>query len=302
MKRISKIYKKFNPGKIKKVALISKKNIIQKKELLIELNNYLKKKKVKLYYDTNIAPILTDKEGYHKEKLLNTVDLAIVLGGDGTLLKTARRVTRKKTWVLGVNTGNLGFLTETPPETMYKVIDKVLKGQFVPDKRNILRVTIYRDGQKINTFLALNDAVINQGLFARLINLRLEVNQRKVIEFEADGIIVATPTGSTGHALSAGGPIVHPSLPALVVVPICPSSLSMRPIVLPNDRQLKVIVQTHREKEHVGLTLDGQVTFDLEYGDEIKIRKSSRKFYMARLTGGNYYKMLRTKINWGAER
>lgn len=288
-----------NPKNLNKVAIITKRNIITRKDEVFKLVKYLRKKKKEILFDNNSAALMKNELGYKKEKLLKESDMVICLGGDGTLLKTARRVSNKKVPILGVNMGTLGFLTETTPEKMYKALDRVFKNNYVIDRRFILRVTIYRDGQKIYTNLALNDAVINQGLFARLIDLRLEVNQRKIIDFEADGIIVATPTGSTAHALSAGGPIVHPSVHSFVVVPVCPASLSVRPIVIPNDRQLKIIVQTHRVKEHVGLTLDGQETFDLEYGDEIKIRKSSRWFDMIRLTGGNYYKMLRSKLHWG---
>jgi NAD+ kinase len=131
----------------------------------------------------------------------------------------------------------------------------------------------------------------------------VSINQRKVITFHADGLIISSPTGSTGHSLSAGGPIVHPSLPGIILTPICPATLSIRPIVIPNDRQLKIVLNTRRrhEGENVGLTLDGQETIPLEYGDEIKIRKSSRYFNLIRLKGGNYYKMLRDKLRWGEQ-
>jgi len=287
---------------LEKIAIIGKRNIIVKKDVVLELISYLEKKKKKILYDNNIADLIGGNiEGYKKERLLKDADMAIILGGDGTLLKTARRIGKKRVPVLGVNLGTKGFLTECVAEKMYFCLDKIFKGQYIIDRRFLLRVTIYRDNEKVFTSLALNDAVINQGLFARLIDLRLEVNQRKITEFEADGIIVATPTGSTAHALSAGGPIIHPSVQSFVIVPICPASLSIRPIIIPNDRQLKVVVQTHRVKEHVGLTIDGQETFDLAYGDEIKVRKSSRFFDMIRLTGGNYYKVLRQKLGWGGE-
>jgi len=288
-----------NPDKLESVGVITKRNIIASKEVVFKLDKYLKKKGKKVFYDNNSAALFKGKEGMKKKKILKQADMVICLGGDGTLLKTSRRMGKKKVPILGVNMGTLGFLTETTPDKMYEALDRVFEGKYVIDRRFILRVTIYRDGEKIYTNMALNDAVINQGLFARLIDLRLEVNQRKIIEFEADGIIVATPTGSTGHALSAGGPIVHPSVHSFVIVPVCPKSLSVRPIIIPNDRQLKLIVQTHRVKEHVGLTLDGQETFDLEYGDEIKIRKSSRWFDMIRITGEGYYKILRQKLHWG---
>jgi NAD+ kinase len=295
------------PKQIKTVAIITKRNIAKKREQVFALIDYLKKQNKTVLYDNNIAGLLEDfkgvkdAEGYKKNRLLQEADMVICLGGDGTLIKTARRISNKNVPVLGVNMGTLGFLTETTPDKMYWCLDRIFKDHYVIDRRFVLRVTIYRDGEKIYTSLALNDAVINQGIFARLITLRLEVNQRKITEFEADGIIVATPTGSTGHALSAGGPIVHPSVHSFVIVPICPSSLSLRPIVIPNDRQLKIIVQTKRVKERIGLTIDGQDTLELQYGDEIKIRKSSKWFSMIRITGGNYYKALRQKLSWGGE-
>src|SRR5581483_8004954 len=145
---------------------------------------------------------------------------------DGTLLKTASRCVTKKTLVLGVNVGTVGFLTETTPEKLHEDLQKLFKGEYTVDMRFLLRVTHYRNNEKIKTFLALNDAVINQGSFARLIEMDVEINQRKVITFKADGLIVSSPTGSTGHSLSAGGPIVYPSLPALILTPICPASIS----------------------------------------------------------------------------
>lgn len=290
------------PHSLEKIAIIAKRNIVSQKHVVLELIEYLKKNKKTILYDNNLAELLEGKvEGYKKERLLKDADMAVILGGDGTLLKTARRIGKKRVPVLGVNLGTKGFLTECTADKMFYTLDKIFKGNYVIDRRFLLRVTIYRDNEKIFTSIALNDVVINQGLFARLIDLRLEVNQRKITEFEADGIIVATPTGSTAHALSAGGPIIHPSVDSFVIVPICPASLSIRPIIIPNDRQLKVVVQTHRVKEHVGLTIDGQETFDLAYGDEIKVRKSSRFFDMVRLTGGNYYKVLRQKLGWGGE-
>ncbi len=240
------------------------------------------------------------EEGYNKEKLLQKVDLVIVMGGDGTILKTARRMPRKKLLLLGINLGNLGFLTECKPDKMIECLDKVFKGQYSVDKRTLLRITIYRKGEKIDTFLALNDAVINQGAFARLIALDLEVDNRKIVNFKADGLIVATPTGSSAHSLSAGGPIVHPRVESLTITPICPSSLSMRPIVLPDNRQMTVTIETQRRDEAalIGLTLDGQDMMILEYGDKIKFRRSKRKIYMVR-TGNRYYKVLRSKLKWG---
>jgi NAD+ kinase len=289
-----------NKKKIKIVGIITKRSNEHYQKEIKKVVNYLKKKKKKVLFDTNSCKYFKGEEGLNKEKLLSKVDLAIVMGGDGTILKTSRMMPRKKLLLLGINLGNLGFLTECKPDRMIECVDKVLKGQFNVDKRTLLRVTIYRKGEKIDTFLALNDAVINQGAFARLIALDLEVDNRKIVNFKADGLIVATPTGSSAHSLSAGGPIVHPRVESLTITPICPSSLSMRPIVLPDNRQVTVGIETQRRDEAalIGLTLDGQDMMILEYGDKIKFRRSKRKIYFAR-TGNRYYKVLRTKLKWG---
>lgn len=284
---------------VKKVGIITKRDIKEHKKLIEKLVKYLVKKKKEVVYDENSAKLF-GKTGLKKEALLLKSDIVIALGGDGTLLKTARRLSRKKVPILGVHLGTLGFLTETVPEKMFGVLDRVFSNQCAVDKRTLLRTTLYRKGKKTSTYLSLNDAVINQGSFARLIQMRVEVNQRLIVRFKADGAIVSTPTGSTAHSLSAGGPIVHPHVPSLIISPICPSSLSMRPIAIPDDRQITIFIETERrnEKEKLGLTLDGQDVIDLEYGDEVKFRKSKRNIYFIR-EGHKYYKMLRDKLDWG---
>lgn len=286
---------------IKSVGIITKRSIENHSQVVKQLTTYLKKHNKQVFYDENCFKFFKDEKGYGKEELLNKVDLAIVLGGDGTILKTARRIPRKKVLIFGINFGNLGFLTESTPGKMYEFLDKVFAGQYVVDKRSLLRTTIYRKGRKIDTFLALNDAVINQGAFARLIKMDIEVNNRKVTTVRADGLIFATPSGSTGHSLSAGGPIVHPKIDGIVMTPICPSSLAMRSIILPDTRQLTVTIDTERRDEQesfIGLTIDGQDMMVLKYGDKIKIRRSRRSFNLVRLRN-IYYQILRGKLGWG---
>ncbi len=289
---------------IEKIGIIAKRNLFETPKnlkLLKTLVEYLKKHHKEIIFDNNASPIFKGTTGYKKEDILKKVDMAITLGGDGTMLKTARRVSRKKVLILGVNMGTLGFLTECHPDKIFECLDKIFTHQYTVDRRSLLRVTLYRDNKKISTFLALNDAVVNQGSFARLITMELEVNGRKLVKFKADGMIVATPTGSTAHSLSAGGPIVHPGIEGLIVTPICPSSLSMRSIVVPDSRQLTVTIETQRRDEDIsiiGLTIDGQDLCMLKYGDKIRIRRSKRYVYMIR-TRNRYYKMLRSKLNWG---
>jgi NAD+ kinase len=281
-------------GIIAKTALATKNN--QTLEALIQ---FLRSKKKEILFDSNLAPIFDGNEGLKKTNLMSVCDLVIVLGGDGTLLKTARRVGKKQVPVLSVNMGNLGFLTEVEPEKTISALNKIFSGRYTLDTRTLLRISVYRKKQKVATFLALNDVVINQGSFARLINMRMTVDQRKMMDFHADGVIVATPTGSTGHSLSAGGPVIHPKIGGFVITPICSASLTVRPIIVPDDKQFTILIADGRREGNIGLTVDGQETYDLQMGDEVRIRKSSRKFYLARTQVAGYYKMLRAKLGWG---
>lgn len=288
---------------IKKVALIGKRCTTDNPDnvkWLKKLVSYLKNKKKDVLFDTNLVHLYKDAKGHRKTTLLKEADLVLTLGGDGTLLKTARRLSKHVVYILGVNLGNLGFLTETTPEKVFETLDDIFDEKYTLDRRSLLRVTIYRKGEKMDTFLALNDAVINQGAFARLIQLDLELDSRKLASIKSDGLIIATPTGSTAHSLAAGGPIVHPNLECLAVTPICPNSLAMRPIVIPDHKQLTVSIETQRREENhfIGLTIDGQDIVNLQYGDKVKFRRSSRYLYLIR-TKNRYYRVLRRKLGWG---
>jgi NAD+ kinase len=285
---------------IKKVGIITKRNIISNKALLKKLVEYLKKKKKQVIFDTNATQVYKDEQGHKKSEILRKADLVLVLGGDGTLLKTARRLSRHKVLILPVNLGNLGFLTEAMPEKIFETLDKVFKNQYYTDRRSLLRVTVYRNSKKFHTSLALNDTVINQGAFARLIKMHLAIDDRKLVRFRGDGLIISTPTGSTAHSLSAGGPIVHPMVEGLLITPMNPISLSMRPIMVPLDKTVSVTIDTQRREDTplIGLTIDGQEMLVLHYGDKVHFRHSKRYLYIVR-TRNRYYQMLRSKLHWG---
>lgn len=288
--------------KIQKIGIIAKSTISGHKDVFSKLLKILQKEKCTVFFDSHAAKLVKGAQFLDHEDLYQTCDLIIVLGGDGTILKSAASAVKKITPILGINLGNLGFNAETSPDQMQETIHQVLKNKYFLDKRSLLRVTVYREKNKLETFLALNDAVINQGMSARLIELNIEIDGRKMVSFNADGMIVATPTGSTAHSLSAGGPIVHPTLDAFVITPICPSTLALRPIVIPNNREVTITVATQRRGTYnIGLTLDGQQTVALEYGDIVKIRKSSRNFYLVRIDTKNYYRTLREKLGWGRD-
>ncbi len=286
--------------KIKSIGIISKSMIGNNLTVLKKIIKTIDKYADQIVMDNHVAPLINGEEGLNKKQVFNNSDMVILLGGDGTILKSASCLGKKITPVLGVNLGTLGFLSEITADEVEESLEKISKNKYKLDKRAILRVTKYQRGNKVETFLAMNDAVINQGLFARLIEMEIDINDKKVVVFKADGLIVATPTGSTAHSLSAGGPIIHHALDAIVITPICPSTLALRPLVASNSRQVKVRIATKRRGDYnLGLTLDGQITVPIEYGDEIKIRKSSRNFYMIRVKEQNYYKLLRDKLGWG---
>lgn len=287
------------------IGLIGRTGLARHEEFLLTLKKDLEARGCELLWDANTSLVFGNTKETTRAHILKKADLVLTLGGDGTILKLVRDLPKRKDLhIFGINLGNLGFLTEARnPHKAFDLLTEFFAGRYQVDERILLRVTLYRKGKKISTHLALNDAVINQGNFARLICLRAEIDQRKMIDFKADGIILATPTGSTGHSLSAGGPIIHPSMDGFIFTPICPAELSVRPVVIPSNRQITLTLQTARrfEDNRVGLTIDGQVVIPIEYDDQVKIRKSSRKLYFIRKATGhtNYYRLLREKLHWG---
>src|SRR3989338_8373698 len=265
------------PSEINSVALVANSQLDRfGKSILKKVDTFLQKKNVKLLYQKHAATILKNKPA-SSTFIMEKADLVITFGGDGTLIKLARNTSYKNIPVFSINLGTVGFLTEIQKtEKVLENLERLFAKKYRLDVRSLLRITIYRKGIKTDTFLALNEAVINQGNFARLIELSAEIDRRRMVRFKADGIIVATPTGSTGHSLSAGGPIVHPNLDAFVFTPICPSALTMRPIVIPSSRQLTLTIETERKfkDNEIALTIDGQIVIPLKYGDQ-KIGRAS---------------------------
>jgi len=227
----------------------------------------------------------------------DTVDLVVVLGGDGTLLGAARKVGRYGLPILGVNLGGLGFLTEIPLEMLYKDIEKVITGQVTVEPRLMLQASVLRNGEEKCRFSVLNDVVINKGALARIIDLRVSIDGHFLTTFRSDGLIISTPTGSTSYNLSAGGPILYPDLEALILTPISPFTLTQRPIIVPDTSVIEVQMGKHNEE--VILTFDGQVGFDLMAHDRVIISKSEKKLKLIKSPDQDYYDILRTKLKWG---
>ncbi len=227
-------------------------------------------------------------------------DLIIVLGGDGTLLGAARSLVGKDVRLLGINLGRLGFLTDIPRHGMLKSLDDVFAGQFQQEERFLLHADLQRDGQAIAGDEALNDVVVQKWRVAKLITLDTYVDGVFVNTQRSDGLIVSTPTGSTAYALSGGGPILHPSLEAIVLVPVCPHTLSNRPIVVSADSRVEIVI-TEGQRTTAQFTCDGQTERELVDGDRIIVTRHPRGIRLLHPPGHDYYATLRTKLHWGKE-
>ena len=231
------------------------------------------------------------------EDIARDVDLILVLGGDGTMIATARMIGDREVPVLGINYGGLGYLAEFRIEELYTALESILAGNYRLDRRVMLSVELRRGDTAPQVSRVLNDVVINKSALARIIQIDAYFNQQFVSSFRADGLIVSTPTGSTAYNLSAGGPVIFPSMNAVVITPICPFTLSNRPIVVPDDAEIELLLKT--DNEEVALTLDGQVGFPLKVEDRVAIRKSRTTFDLIQPMNRNYFDVLRDKLRWG---
>jgi NAD+ kinase len=230
-------------------------------------------------------------------KTARNVDLCVVVGGDGTLLAAARIMEDRQAPIVAINHGGLGFLTEVTLDELYPALERVLNGQFVIDERMMMRLAIRRGGTDLAVHHALNDVVINKGTMARIIEIEARVDGRYVTSFRSDGLILATPTGSTAYNLSAGGPIVFPSMNAIVMTPICSHTLTNRPIVLPADVRIELSLRSPQDEVYV--TVDGQIGLKLEPDYHLALDKSDRSVRLIAPEGKDYFDVLRGKLKWG---
>ncbi len=282
---------------IKCVGVVVKPNHKEAWETACEVNDWFAKRDIKLIGEPRRASELADSEVAEIERFRDDADLIVVLGGDGTMISTARLTGKREVLVLGVNYGSLGYLTEFRIEELYTALDSILAGDFKVDHRLMLDAEHWRENEKIASGRVLNDVVVNKAALARIIEIEVELNSLPVNSYRADGLIVSTPTGSTAYNLSAGGPIVYPSMNAVVMTPICPFSLTNRPIVVPDDSEISLKLSI--KSEAVILTLDGQIGHDMNAGDIVRIRKSEISFNLVQPTNRNYFDVLRNKLRWG---
>ena len=281
----------------KTAALIGKYKSPEIAKPLLELAQFLKERGVDVLVDRLTAshigespyPVLT------LEEIGPRADLAIVLGGDGTMLNIARTLAPYEVALIGVNQGRLGFLTDISLDTMFETIGDVLRGAFVTEERMLLDAEVYSGGERIFQVLAFNDVVVSKGVQGSMIELDIHVNDEPIYTQRSDGIIVATPTGSTAYALSSGGPIVHPALRVMALVPVCPHTLSNRPIVISSDSKVEIVIKDAADpRAH----FDSHSHVELKEGDRVIVRRYAHTISLLHPQGHSYYAMLRQKLAW----
>jgi NAD+ kinase len=288
---------------MKRIGIIAKKNKPEATAIANKLVAWLRAKKIEIYLEEEIgrllfpAPSEPSLKTIKRETIPIDMEMIIVLGGDGTLLSVARQVWNKNIPILGVNLGGLGFLTEITMDELYRVLERVIQDDFEINEREVLNAAVIRRGERIAEFTVLNDAVINKGALARIIDLETTINGEYLSTFRSDGLIISTPTGSTAYNLSAGGPIVYPSLHTIIITPICPHTLTIRPIIIPDDVKIRALLKSRSEE--VLLTLDGQQGFTLEFEDVVEVGKAEGHILLIKSPYRHYFELLREKLKWG---
>lgn len=282
---------------IQRACLIANASKPEALQLVQEISTLLASRGVGSICEEHVGRMLGLPFGSIPE--VRETDLCIVLGGDGTLIHAAYVLGTNPVPILGVNLGALGFMTEIPRTEVYAALERVLAGDFEVEPRMKLRVHLHRgeEGRKLLDAEVLNDAVINKGALARIIDLEASIDGGYVTTYKADGVIVSTPTGSTAYSLSAAGPILYPTMHAVIINPICPHTLAQRPIVIPDDREINLRLKS--ESSEVYLTLDGQTGLPLVPGDRVQIKQSRNKVLLIKNPALDFFSILRAKLRWG---
>ncbi|MBN2707322.1 MAG: NAD(+)/NADH kinase [Deltaproteobacteria bacterium] len=282
---------------MRKIGIITKRRSSRALEIGVKLGLWLRERKLEVLCEEELAAKLHLAKAV-KNSIAENADLIVVLGGDGTLLSIARHISRRDLPLLGVNLGGLGFLTAITLDELYLVMQEVLSGNFNLSARMILKVVLNRRNLPPSTHNVLNDVVINKGAMARIIDLETVIDGNLVNNFKADGLIFSTPTGSTGYSLSAGGPIVYPTLNCITIAPICPHTLSNRPLIVAPDVTIETTL-TSIDSDDVFVTLDGQTGFPLRSLDRITITRAEHEIKLITSPSKTYFEVLRNKLKWG---
>jgi NAD+ kinase len=283
---------------VKRVGLVAKPDAAEAQRVVRTLIDWLTARGLSVVLEKETAALApaAPVTAAHKSELPGLVDALIVLGGDGTLLSMARAVGDLGVPMLGVNLGGLGFLTATTLDEMLPALEALMAGDMAVEERMVLAARLVRAGHVTGEYIALNDVVITKSAMSRIIDLAVSVDGRHATAYRADGLIISTPTGSTAYNLSAGGPILFPTMDAVVLTPIAPHTLSNRPIVLPGAQRIDVTLRVDQE---VMLTMDGQVGVPLRERDVVEIQKARARIRLMRFETKDFFSVLRTKLKWG---
>ena len=287
---------------IKTLGIIAKNKdqaVINTVNTLLE---FLQKKSYKIMFDQSVEDLFSDSNLNitDRKTLGKECDLAIVVGGDGTFLSAVRSLSDFDIPIMGINLGRLGFLVDISPDDMQQHLEAILAGNYVEERRILLEAQVIRDGHIINEGCALNDVVVHIRDVARMIEFNTYINDQFVNHQRSDGLVVSTPTGSTAYSLSSGGPLLHANLDAIVLVPICPHTLSNRPLVVNADSKVEVIIGDGRQST-AQVTFDGQTAFDVKPGDKILIRRKTKTVCLIHPENYDYYEILRAKLRWSEQ-
>ncbi len=282
---------------MKSIGIIANIKKPQTKEVVESIIGWAKQNKVDFFLDQELSAVVGYKERLsEREKLRQLCDMIVSLGGDGTMLASARAVGKHPTPILGINLGGLGFLTEITSNDLDRTLERLKQKDFFIEKRMVLETEV--EGLKKLDQYALNDVVIDKGEVARLFQMHLYADSEFICSYSADGLIISTPTGSTAYCLAAGGPIVNPKTNVIIVSPMCPHTFASRPLIFSENENLKVVVELAR-REAV-LTIDGQVAFALKSGSSVLLRKAAHSVNLIKFRNRSFYEILRTKLHWGA--
>ncbi len=281
----------------KVAAIISRPNRPEVGQIVPGLLNWLQEHGYQVIVDPTTAKYASGPEVVPREQIsLRPLDLVVVLGGDGTLLSAARVTAAADVPLLGVNLGSLGFLTEVPVSSLYPMLEAIAQGRAPVEERSLMQCDLLRREAILGSYLVFNDAVVNKTALARLNNYDLYIDKVFVSSYRADGMIVATPTGSTAYSLSAGGPVLMPTVKAFVITPVAPHSLTHRPLVVPDSVEIEILLRSDEEVAY--LSLDGQPGLDLSDGDRVRCRRSEHNVHLFR-SDTDFFHLLRSKLKWG---
>lgn len=284
--------------RIKTVGITVKKHLEEKK-FVQEVIKKLEQAGVRVAVCERTDALLSGGKGSFCGLEEGKIDLMLAFGGDGTILRMIHKMPKLDAPIVSVNFGTLGFLTEFDPEAFWKFFPKMVRGDFQLDQRMLLEIKVIREGKEAYRYAALNEAVIARDSLARVVHLPTEIDGQEVTTYVADGLIVATPTGSTAYSLSAGGPILHPQIGAMILTPIAAHSLTQKPIVVPSGSRIRFFVKGRSNAGKVNLTVDGQIGVGLMDGDVIEIKKNRRSFKFVREEEDCFFRTLQKKISWG---